>query len=228
MFLQIVQDSVQALAQGAAQVTEKKLDYLELTIKGGWVMIPLAIFSLGAIYLFVERWLTIRKAGKIDPNFMANIKDMVSNGNIDGAKKLCQRNETPIARMIEKGISRIGKPLKNIEVAIENVGKLEIGKLERGLPILATISGAAPMIGFLGTVTGMIKAFFNMAASGNNIDIGLLSGGIYEAMVTTVGGLIVGIFAFIAYNTLTAKMEKVVYDMEASAIEFIDLLNEPA
>jgi len=171
--------------------------------------------------------MTIKKASKKDTAFMSNVKDMVANGNITGAKSLCANNGTPIGRMLEKGISRIGKPMKNIEVAIENVGKLEIYRLEKGMATIATISGAAPMIGFLGTVTGMIRAFFKMANAGNNIDITQLSGGIYEAMVTTVAGLIVGIFAYIAHNLLTAMIEKVVHGMEAAAVEFIDLLQEP-
>lgn len=208
--------------------TEQQLDYIELVLKGGIIMIPIAILLVIGLYLTIERWLTIRKANKLDPSFMANVKDMVSSGNIAGAKNLCQRTSTPIARMIEKGISRIGKPMKNIEVAIENVGKLEIYKLERGLATLATISGAAPMIGFLGTVTGMITAFFDMAKSGNNVEIDTLAGGIYEALVTTVAGLIVGIIAYIAYNLLTASIERVIHKMEGAAVEFLDLLQEPA
>ena len=190
-------------------------------------MIPIVILLLIGLYLTVERYMTIKKASKKDTAFMSNVKDMVANGNITGAKSLCANNGTPIGRMLEKGISRIGKPMKNIEVAIENVGKLEIYRLEKGMATIATISGAAPMIGFLGTVTGMIRAFFKMANAGNNIDITQLSGGIYEAMVTTVAGLIVGIFAYIAHNLLTAMIEKVVHGMEAAAVEFIDLLQEP-
>ena len=218
-----VADSTSALPP-----TEQQLDYIELVLKGGIIMIPIAILLIIGLYLTIERWLTIRKANKLDPSFMANVKDMVSSGNIAGAKNLCQRTSTPIARMIEKGISRIGKPMKNIEVAIENVGKLEIYKLEKGLATLATISGAAPMIGFLGTVTGMITAFFDMAKSGNNVEIDTLAGGIYEALVTTVAGLIVGIIAYIAYNLLTASIERVIHKMEGAAVEFLDLLQEPA
>ncbi len=214
--------------QQSTQVTQEKLNLLDLTMKGGLIMIPIAILLLIGIYLTIERYMTITKANKKDPSFMANVKDMVANGNIQGAKTLCANNGTPIGRMLEKGISRIGKPMKNIEVAIENVGKLEIYRLEKGMPVLATISGAAPMIGFLGTVTGMIRAFFKMANAGNNIDITQLSGGIYEAMVTTVAGLIVGIIAYIAHNLLTAMIEKVVHRMEGAAVEFIDLLQEPA
>lgn len=226
MLLDIVlSDSTQNAGQA---VTEEKLNLLELTFKGGLIMIPIAILLVIGIYLTIERYMTIKKAGKQDPGFMANVKDMVASGNIQGAKSLCANNGTPIGRMLEKGISRIGKPMKNIEVAIENVGKLEIYRLEKGMPVLATISGAAPMIGFLGTVTGMIRAFFKMATAGNNIDITQLSGGIYEAMVTTVAGLVVGIIAYMAHNLLTAMIEKVVHRMESAAVEFIDLLQEPA
>ncbi len=229
MLLQINIDGAAAVdSTSALPTTVQQLDYFELVLKGGIIMIPIAILLVIGLYLTIERWLTIRKANKLDPSFMANVKDMVSSGNIAGAKNLCQRTSTPIARMIEKGISRIGKPMKNIEVAIENVGKLEIYKLERGLATLATISGAAPMIGFLGTVTGMITAFFDMAKSGNNVEIDTLAGGIYEALVTTVAGLIVGIIAYMAYNLLTASIERVIHKMEAAAVEFLDLLQEPA
>lgn len=222
MFLQIISDST------SVTPTEQKLDLIDLATKGGIIMIPIVILLVIGVYLAFERYLTIKKANSHDPVFMSNVKDMVASGNINGAKSLCASNGTPIGRMLEKGISRIGKPMKNIEVAIENVGKLEIYRLEKGMATLATISGAAPMIGFLGTVTGMINAFFKMATAGNNINIGELSGGIYEAMVTTVAGLIVGIFAYIAHNLLSAMIEKVIYRMEAAAVEFIDLLQEPA
>ncbi|MHB1278395.1 MAG: MotA/TolQ/ExbB proton channel family protein [Bacteroidia bacterium] len=222
MLLQVVNDTASVLPG------EQKINLLELTLKGGIIMIHIGILLLIGIYLTIERYATVRKAAKEDPFFMKNVKDMVASGNIAGAKSLCANNGTPIGRMLEKGISRIGKPMKNIEVAIENVGKLEIYRLEKGMATLATISGAAPMLGFLGTVTGMVRAFFNMANAGNNIDIMQLSGGIYEAMVTTVAGLIVGIFAYIVHNTLTAMIEKVVHRMEAAAVEFIDLLQEPA
>lgn len=230
MLLQIVNDGNVALSDSTSNAPSvvKQLDYIELVLNGGIIMIPIALLLIVALYLAIERWLTIRKAGRIDRDFMANIKDMVASGNVTGAKNLCQRTSTPVARMIEKGISRIGNPMKNIEVAIENTGKLEIYKLEKGLPTIATISGAAPMLGFLGTVTGMINAFFDMASAGNNIEINTLAGGIYEALVTTVAGLVVGIIAYMAYNLLTASIERVIHRMEASAVEFLDLLQEPA
>ncbi|MDR1171517.1 MAG: MotA/TolQ/ExbB proton channel family protein [Bacteroidales bacterium] len=199
----------------------------DLTLKGGWIMIPIAVLSIIAVYIFVERYFAIRKASKTDENFMNRIKDYIHDGKIDSALALCQSTDSPIARMIEKGIQRIGRPLSDISTAIENVGRLEVFKLERGLPALATAAGGAPMLGFLGTVTGMVKAFYDMSMAGNNIDIGILSSGIYEAMVTTVAGLLVGIVAYFAYNILVANVEKVVNDLEANTTEFMDLLNEP-
>ena len=191
-------------------------------------MIPIAILSVIAVYLTIERYFTIKKAGILDSKFMGNIKSMVLDGDIKSAQTLCHSNGTPIGLMIEKGLSRIGKPLKDISVAVENVGKLEVYKLEKGMPILATISGAAPMLGFLGTVTGMIRTFNQMQDSGQQITADLLSGGIGEAMMTTVAGLIVGIFAYIGYNLLSSMINKVVYKMEATSVEFLDILHEPA
>ncbi len=211
----------------AAAAGPDKTTLLDLLLKGGLVMIPIAVLFVVSVYLFVERWLTIRKASRVDKNFMRNIRDYVVSGNIDAARVLCASTDTPIARMIEKGVLRIGKPLRNIEVAIENVGKLEIYKMEKNLATLATIAGAAPMIGFLGTVTGMIRAFFQMA-SNDNVVASDLAGGIYEAMITTAAGLAVGIVAYIGYNLLIALVEKVVYKMEATSVEFMDLLQEPA
>lgn len=199
----------------------------DLALKGGWIMIPILVLSVIAVYIFVERYFAIRKAAKTDENFMNRIKDYIHDGKIESALTLCQSTDSPIARMIEKGVQRIGRPLTDINAAIENVGRLEIFKLERGLPALATASGGAPMLGFLGTVTGMVKAFYDMSMAGNNIDIGILSSGIYEAMVTTVAGLLVGIIAYFAYNILVANVEKVVNDLEAHTTEFMDLLNEP-
>lgn len=213
---------------GAEEVAEESIRIIDLLMKGGVVLIPIALLSIIAIYIFVERYLTIKGAGKVDPKFMLNIKDYVVNGNIEAAKTLAKNTDTPIARMIEKGILRIGKPLQDINVAIENVGKLEIYQLEKRLATLATIAGAAPMLGFFGTVMGMIKAFFNISKAGQNVDATLLAGGIYEAMITTAAGLAVGIIAFIGYNLLVALVEKVVYQMEATSVEFIDLLQEPA
>ncbi len=207
---------------------EIRLSLLELVVRGGWIMIPLAILSIIAIYIFVERYMALKKAAKEETNFMNNIRDFMHDGKVDSAKALCKNNESPIARMIEKGIARLGKPLNDVNTAIENVGRLEVSKLEKNVAVLATIAGVSPMIGFLGTVSGMIKAFYNMSMAGNNIEIDMLAGGIYEAMITTLAGLFVGIIGYIAYNILVARIEKVVFILEARTTEFMDLLHEPA
>lgn len=207
---------------------EIKLSVFELALKGGWIMLPIILFSLIAIYIFIERFIVIRKASREEHNFMNNIRDFMHDGRIESALTLARNNDSPIARMIEKGILRLGKPLNDINAAIENVGKLEIAKLEKNIAGLATVAGVAPMLGFLGTVMGMVRAFYDMSMAGNNIDISLLSSGIYQAMVTTVAGLIVGIIAFVCYNILVARIEKIVFMLEARATEFIDLLHEPA
>jgi biopolymer transport protein ExbB len=212
-----------AMIEGTSQES-----FIDLALKGGWVMVPIVLLSLVAVYIFFERWFAIKKAANIDQNFMNRIKDYIIDGKVDAAKTLCQSTDNPVAAMIEKGISRIGRPLNDVNAAIENVGRLEVYKLERGLPTLASVSGGAPMIGFLGTVIGMVQAFHQMSTAGNNINVGELSGGIYTALITTVAGLIVGIIAFFAYNILVAKVDKVINTMEASSTEFIDLLNEPA
>ncbi len=212
--------------------TEKTLSILELITSGGIggiiIMFTLFVLSIIAVYIFIERFITIKNAAQEDENFMNQIKDFIHDGKLEAAKSLCKSTPTPISRMIEKGVNRIGKPLADIGAAIENTGKLELFKLEKSLATLATISGAAPMIGFLGTVIGMILAFHQMASAGGNIDVEMLSEGIYTAMVTTVAGLIVGIIAYIGYNLLVAKVEKVVFKMEARTTEFLDILNEPA
>ncbi len=195
---------------------------------GGQIIIALLfVLLLIGLYIYFERFLAIKAASKIDKNYMNQIRDNILTGNLEAAKILSQSNKTPVARLIEKGISRIGKPLDDINTAIENAGKLEIYKLERNVSVLATIAGAAPMIGFLGTVIGMIVAIHEIANSGGQIDIKMLSDGLYTAMTTTVAGLIVGIIAYIAYNHLIVRTNKVVYQMEANSLEFLDLLNEP-
>lgn len=203
------------------------LSYFELAVKGGWVMVPIFILSVIAIYIFVERFLTIRNAGKIDQNFMNRIKDYIHDGKVDSALALCQSSSNPLARMMEKGISRIGRPLNDINTAIQNIGQVEIYKLEKGLAVLASCAGGAPMLGFFGTVLGMVKTFMDMSAAGSGLDIGVLSNGIYIALITTVGGLLVGIPAFFAYNYLVSKVEELVNRLEAYSMEFMDLLNEP-
>lgn len=200
---------------------------IDLLFKGGFMMVPLIVLSIVAIYIFVERVLTIQKAAQTPDHFTDKIRQLVGDGDISGAKMLCSQTNTPIARMIEKGISRIGSSLKNIEVAIENVGKIEIFRLERRLSTLATISGAAPMLGFLGTVIGMIRAFIAIAQEEGSVSPKLLSSGIYEAMITTAVGLFVGIVAYLGYNYLVSQVSKVVHKMEYNSIDFIDLLQEP-
>ena len=217
-----------ALAPAAPVSQEMNFSLIEMAVKGGWLMVVLLILSIMAIYIFGNKWWLIRKAGKIDKNFMKDIHDMIHEGKIKSAIALCQKYDSPIARLVEKGIERIGRPLPDIQAAVENMGNVEVARLEKGLPMLATIAGGAPMIGFLGTVTGMIQAFFRMSTAGNNIDITLLSGGIYEAMVTTVGGLFVGIIAYFGYNYLTSQISNLVFKMESTTIEFIDMLHEPA
>jgi len=221
-------DTTSAIDQALNAPTEETLSVWELALKGGFTMIPLAILSVVAVYIFFERYFAISRAGKDDDNFMNNIKDFIHEGKIDAAKALCKSKTSPISRMIEKGITRIGKPLNDINTAVENVGKVEVAQLEKNIVFLSTTAGAAPMIGFLGTVIGMIQAFFDMSKAGGNIDISLLAGGIYTAMVTTVAGLIVGIVAYICYNVLVSRVEKVVNKIETTTIEFIDLLHEPA
>jgi biopolymer transport protein ExbB len=211
----------------AAQPAGTSMNLWELALKGGPIMIPILLLSFIAVYIFGDRYFAIQRASKVDPNLMNLIKQNISSGKIDSALAICRSTNKPLARMIEKGITRIGRPLDDVNKAIENVGSLEISKLEKGLPWLATAAGGAPMLGFLGTVTGMVQAFYDMASAGNNIDIQLLSSGIYEAMVTTVAGLIVGIGAYFAYNILVSRIENLIFKMEMSTTEFMDLLNEP-
>ncbi len=208
--------------------TEAEINVIDLAIKGGWIMVVLLILSLIAGYIFIQRFLVIRRAGKEDQNFMNRIKDYIHEGKVNSALNLCRSTDTPAARMIEKGITRLGRPMNDVLVAIENVGNLEVAKLEKGFPVIATTAGGAPMLGFLGTVTGMVRAFFDMANAGTNVDVSLLSGGIYEALVTTVGGLVGGIIALFAYNYLVSQVDGVGNKMEARTMEFMDLLNEPA
>lgn len=227
-FLLLQMNTTNSLTAAQAAPSEISLSVFDLAVKGGWIMIVLAVLSVIAVYIFIERFLTIKKASQDDKHFMNNIRDFIHNGRLDSALALCKNNESPIARMIEKGLIRIGRPLSDINTAIENVGKLEVSRLEKNIAGLGTIAGAAPMLGFLGTVTGMVIAFYDMSMAGNNIDIALLSNGIYQAMITTVGGLIVGILAYVFYNILVARIEKLVFILEMRASEFMDLLHEPA
>ena len=220
-------EPVQAAALDA-QAAVPPLNLWSLSLKGGFIMIPIVLLSLVTIYIFVERLLVLRDAARQDNTFMQRIKDYIHAGDVESALNLCKKNPTPVARLIEKGITRLGRPMNDVLVAIENVGNIEVAKLERRFTWIATTAGGAPMLGFLGTVTGMVSAFYSMAAAGEAADITTLSSGIYEALVTTVAGLVVGIFAVFAYNYLVSRVNTVVNQLEASTMEFMDLLNEPA
>lgn len=213
-------------AAEAAQ-TAGRMSLWQLFNNGGWLMWVLLVLGGATIFIFVERFIAIRKASALDMNFMNRIRDYISEGKIKSAVDLCRKTNTPIARMVEKGIERLGRPMSDVQNAIENVANLEISKLENGLPFLATIAGGAPMIGFLGTVLGMVETFMDMSEAGGTVDMALLSSGMYVAMVTTVGGLIVGIPAYFGYNYLVARIEKLVFRMEANSIAFMDILNQP-
>jgi biopolymer transport protein ExbB len=229
MLINAVQEGTELLTDGES--VEKTLSIVELIRSGGTAgqIIILLLFALlmVATYIYFERLFAIKAASKMDTNFMNQIKDYISNGKVDSAQVLCAQVNLPVSRLISKGITRIGKPLEDINTAIENAGKLEVYGLEKNVSVLATISGAAPMIGFLGTVIGMILAIFELANAGGQIDIELLSNGLYTAMTTTVAGLIVGIIGYIAYNHLVVRTNKVIHLMEANSVEFLDLLNEP-
>jgi biopolymer transport protein ExbB len=218
---QMMADSLSMMEPG-----KPSIGLLDLLIKGGYMMVPLYILFVIAVFIFVERLITLRKAAKSPKHLMDQIKILVQGGKVDQAKFLCQGETTPVASMIAKGLERIGSPLKNIEVSIENVGKIEIYKLEKNLGILATVAGAAPMIGFLGTVTGMIQAFIAVAQEEGMVSPKLLSTGIYEAMITTAAGLVVGIIAYLGYNYLVSQVSKLVHSMEYTSVEFIDLLQD--
>jgi len=222
----IVNDTI---AEQATVSTTEKLSIMQLVFDPSsvWIMVPLIIMLAMALYIFIEKWLTINKAAREEPNFMNNIRDFIHNGKVDSPIALCKGNPTPLSRMIEKGLSRIGKPLNDIASAIENVGKLEVQRLEKRVSLLATIAGASPMLGFLGTVVGMVLSFHTMSMNPNNLNIGDLASGIYTALITTVGGLIVGIIAYVLYNILVSKISQVVYVLEAKTTEFMDLLHEP-
>jgi len=209
-------------------VVQEPMNLWTMAQYGGWIMIVLAVLLACAVYLFVERLVTIHKAQKEDKSFMNRIKDNIHEGKLEEALKLCHGTDTPSSRMVEKGITRIGRPMQDVMVAIENVGNLEVAKLEKNLVILATIASGAPMIGFLGTVIGMVQVFYNMSTSSSGvIELSALSEGMYQAMVTTIAGLIVGILCIFAYNFLVSRIDRVVRTLESRTLEFLDLLNEP-
>jgi biopolymer transport protein ExbB len=233
IILQITQSTTTALDSANAAATQiaepvatQSISLWDMAIKGGPILIPIALLSVIAVYIFFERLFTIRRYSNIDMNFMHQIRDYVHNGNIDAAKMLCRNTKTPVARMIEKGIMRLGKPVREIESAIENVGKLEIYKLEKNMGFLATIAGIAPMFGFLGTIFGVIKLFYEIAQQ-NSLEINTISGGLYVKMISSASGLLVGMLAYAAYHYLVALLDRVINKMEINAVEFIDLLEEP-
>jgi biopolymer transport protein ExbB len=220
VLLQIATDTT------AIESAQQSISILELASKGGVIMYPLALMWIIAVYIFVERLLTINKAGRVPESFMNNVRNLVERGDINGAKLVCSQNDTPIARIVEKGISRIGKPIENIEKAMENIGRLELYKLEKNMVFLTIIAGVAPMFGFLGTIAGMIQTFFNISIT-SDITLGTIAGGIYVKMITSATGLMIGIMAYIGYSYLNAQIDKVVNKMEGASAEFIDVLHAP-
>lgn len=231
MNLMLILQATTNLAQTVTTAVpeQPEMSLWKMAVYGGPIMIVLALMMAFAVYLFIERLVTLKQASQEDKSFMNRIKDYIYDGKIDSAMKLCRDTNTPTSRMVEKGISRLGRPMSDVLVAIENVGNLEIAKLEKGLVIMASISGGAPMLGFLGTVTGMVTTFYNMSLNNSGtIQLSDLSTGMYQAMVTTIGGLIVGIIAYFAYNYLVSRVDSVVRILEAKTMEFLDLLNEPA
>ena len=214
----------------AAVASTERITLWQMALNGGWIMLVLAILLALAIYISIERYLTLRQAVKTqdDDLFMNNIRDYIHKGDVDGARSLSKQTNSPLARMVDKGLSRLGRPLSDIQAAIENEGKLEVARLEKRVSLVATVASLGPMIGFLGTVTGMVTCFQDMAFAGNNIEINTLATGMYQAMVTTIGGLIVGIICYFLYNVLVTRINKVVLDIEVRATEFMDLLHEPA
>ena len=223
----LLQITTTGISAETAEKSGDSLSLFDLAVKGGWVMIPIGLLSIVAVYIIVERLLTLKKADKDPERFIEKIKDRVYHGDIPGAMAQCQQFDTPFSRMIEKGITKIGTPLPNIEASIENIGKMEVYKLEKNLSLLATISGAGPMLGFFGTVTGMVQAFMAIAQEEGSVSPKLLSSGMYEAMITTVGGLVVGIIAYVGYNYLVSRVDKIIHKMEFSSIEFLELLQQP-
>lgn len=228
MLLQVVLDSATAATTATtAETTTQSLNLFQLIQSGGWVMIPILLLSGLAIYFMVERYLVISRAGKVDPSFMNNIRTLLLDNKVEAALSLCRSTNTPIARLLEKGIKRLGRPVKEIESAVENTAKLEIYKLEKHLSYIGVIAGIAPMLGFVGTISGVIKIFYNISLA-DNISIGLIAGGLYEKMITSASGLIIGIIAYIGFNLLNSMIDRVAFQLESTAVEFIDLLHEPS
>lgn len=226
ILLQITQATEALTTAAATPPAAESLNLLSLIMKGGWVMIPITLLSIIGVYIFIERYITIRKASRDESMLLSSIRENVVTGNLNGAISICKQSDSPIARMLQKGLLRIGKPIKEIEGAIENVGKLEVSKLEKNLSILGIIAGTAPMFGFLGTISGVIKIFYNISLS-DNISIGLIAGGLYEKMITSAAGLLIGIVAYVGHHILNIMMDRIILKMETEAIEFIDLLEQP-
>lgn len=221
---QVAQQAIQAVAPAA---TAEQLNLLQLIIKGGWVMIPIVLLSLMGFYIFFERYFTLRRANKDESKLLVQVRELIKQGNLAAALSLCKQTNTPIGRMLQKGLLRIGKPIKEIEGAIENVGKLEVAKLEKNISVLGIIAGIAPMLGFVGTISGVIKIFYNISLS-DNISIGIIAGGLYEKMITSAAGLIVGILAYVGHHILNLMVDKIILKLETESIDFIDLLEEPS
>jgi biopolymer transport protein ExbB len=224
----VVQDTLNHVAQATQQApTQVSLSLWDLIIKGGPIMIPILICSLLAVYFFIERYIALHKAGKSDKNFMNNISTLVQDMKLDAAKTMCKTTNTPVSRMVEKGLARIGRPINDIERSIESVGKYEVSKLERNMKILGIVAGIAPMLGFIGTIMGVIKIFYNISLT-NNMSIGSISGGLYEKMITSAAGLTVGILAYIGFHYLQILLDKVIFRLEDAGIEFMDMLQKEA
>lgn len=223
----LLQIAENVATQAAQPTSEAQLNLLQLIIKGGWVMIPIVILSIMGFYIFFERYFTLRKANKDESGLMVQVRELIKQGNVSSAIALCKQSNTPIGRMLQKGLLRIGKPIKEIEGSIENVGKLEVAKLEKNISILGIIAGIAPMLGFVGTISGVIKIFYNISLS-DNISIGIIAGGLYEKMITSAAGLIVGILAYIGHHVLNLMVDKIILKLETESIDFIDLLEEPS
>lgn len=221
----IIPDTVATAVTQTAKAAEE-LRFIDLLVKGGWVMIPLGILFFLGLIIFIERYITIRKASRDESNLMVQVKHNILSGKVDAAIALCRNSNTPLGRMLQKGVTRIGRPIKDIEGAIENIGKLEVSKLEKNISILGIIAGIAPMFGFVGTISGVIRIFYNISLS-DNISMGIIAGGLYEKMITSAAGLAIGIVAYIGYHILNIMVDRVILRMETDAVEFIDLLEEP-
>ena len=221
----ILPDTVATAAAQTVQAAED-LRFIDLLIKGGWVMVPLAVLLFLGLVIFIERYMTIRKASRDESSLMVQVKQNILSGRLDSAIAICRNSNTPLGRMLQKGLLRIGRPIKDIEGAIENIGKLEVSKLEKNISILGIVAGIAPMLGFVGTIAGVIRIFYNIAQS-DNISMGLIADGLYQKMITSAAGLIIGIIAYVGYHILNIMVDKVILKLETDAIEFIDLLEEP-